>query len=143
MATTPLTNGSATLKKKNGFWARQSELPPTAVQGGFDVLLGIVTPLLCLFFDPVFSGDLLGSSLLNSFRMFAYIEVGTGIAALGIYLLTRRASALLAGILSSGAIFAFGLGIFIFPLTFWGLFFLFGIFGLTPFFTGFVFLRNA
>ncbi|HEX7285964.1 MAG TPA: hypothetical protein VF532_07260 [Candidatus Angelobacter sp.] len=112
---------------------------------GFDVFFGIIAPLLCVYFDP---GLLNGNSvvaphLLGSLRLFVYVEIGLGAAVLAYYLITRRNSSWLAGALFAGALFAFFVGILILPLTLVMLLVLIGIPGLTPFFTGYVFLRNA
>lgn len=140
MSTDPGTSDNSA-----GFWKRQFQLPPTPLQNVFDVCFGIIAPILCVIFDPaVFRSDgLFGASVLYDFRLYAYAEIGIGIAALAYFLLTRRASALLAGILYAGALFSGLLGLFILPLTLLGLLILIGIFGPAPFFSAFVMERNA
>jgi hypothetical protein len=98
-----------------------------------------------VIFDPaVFRSDgLFGAGMLKDFRFYAYSEIAIGVAALAYFLLTRRASALLAGTLYAGALFSGLLGLFMLPLTLLGLLILIGIFGLTPFFSAFVMERNA
>jgi hypothetical protein len=127
-----------------GFWKRQFDPPASPRQQQFDLLVGIVLPIICVLLDPaIFRSFAGGSWFLKHLRLFAYLEIGFGIVALLYYMLTRRASAFLIGVLSANAFFAFVLGIAMLPMTLIGLLFVIGIFGLTPFFTGFVFLRNA
>ncbi|HMH01159.1 MAG TPA: hypothetical protein VK555_07080, partial [Terriglobales bacterium] len=113
----------------------QFQLPATTAQQWFDVSFGMVVPLVCLYFDPtVFrslgAGD---TGLLVPFRIFAYAEIALSIAALGYFMFTRRASSMLSGILSGGAIFSVLLGVAMFPLTMMGLVVLIGVLGFAPF----------
>jgi hypothetical protein len=129
----------------NGFWERQYRTPSTVPQRLFDLLFGIIAPVLCLWFDPtVFRSDgMMGNGFLSGLRFFGYLEIATSILVLAFYLLTQRASALLAGALWGSFVFAFTLGVVMLPLTLLGLFVVIGIFGFTPFLTSWVFLRNA
>ncbi|HEY6971370.1 MAG TPA: hypothetical protein VJA94_19330 [Candidatus Angelobacter sp.] len=131
--------------KASGFWKRQYELLATGWQIAFDLTFGVFAPIICLYMDPgIFRwSDLPGNSLLSHFSFFAYLEIGIGIVALSFFLITHRASLFLAGVLYAGAIFSVAVGIMIFPLTIVAIFALIGLLGLTPFFTAFVFLRNA
>ena len=126
------------------FWKRQFGPTRTHPQIVFDVCLGIIVPTLCLILDPgiIRSRELLHSPLAN-YALFAYLEIGLCIAALSFYLITQRTSALFAGIFYAGAVFSLAVGIILLPLTLIALFAVIGIPGLTPFFTCFVFLRNA
>jgi hypothetical protein len=101
--------------------------------------------VLCVFFDPtVFRSDgVMGNGFLSHMRLFGYVEIAASTAALGYYLLTRRASPLLAGALWGGFLFALILGLAMLPLTLLGLLLIIGVFGFTPFLTSWVFLRNA
>jgi hypothetical protein len=109
------------------------------------LFFGIAAPLLCLYFDPglLRGNNALGPKLLTSLRLFAHLEMGISILVLAYYLVTRRDSSFLAGALYAGALFAFLAGILMLPLTLVGLFAIIGIPGLTPFFTAYVFWRNA
>jgi hypothetical protein len=131
--------------KALGFWDRQTGLPATRRQVAFDLFFGVAAPIACLIMDPgIFSwGGLPGTSRLTHFQIFAYLEIGICIAALIFYLVTRRASAFLAGILFIGSVFSLAVGFIILPLTLVGVFMLIGVLGFTPFFTSYVFLRNA
>ena len=127
-----------------GFWQRQFELPATPKQRRFDLLLGVVLPILCVLLDPaIFRTFAGGTWFLRHFRLFAYLEIAASILVLAYYLLTNRASSLLTGVLCGSALFALALGIVMLPMTFIGLLVIIGVLGLTPFFTSFVFLRNA
>jgi hypothetical protein len=129
----------------SGFWKRQFGLRLTPWQIAFDVMLGAVAPVICLIMDPgIFRwGGLPGMSRLTHLGLFAYLEIGICIAALCFYLMTRRASPFLAGILYAGSAFSLLVGIILLPLSIVGILFLIGFLGFTPFFTSFVFLRNA
>jgi hypothetical protein len=111
----------------------------------FDVLFGIIAPLLCLLFDRiVFTGHgTMGNGLLSSFRIFSYVEIALSAVALGYYLVTRRGTPFLAGVILGGFGFAFIIGLLMLPLTIIGLEVGIGVFGLTPFITSYVFFRNA
>jgi hypothetical protein len=127
-----------------GFWTRQFQLPGTPAQRRFDLIFGIVAPVVCVLLDPaIFRPFAGGSWFLRHLRLLAYLEIAISLAALAYYQLTNRASSFLAGALCGGAVFAFALGAAIFPMTLIGMLFLIGVFGLTPFFTSFVYLRNA
>jgi hypothetical protein len=117
----------------------------TSARCAFDVFFGIIAPFFCLLFDPVvFTGDgAMGSGFLGSFRLSGYAAVTFSALALGYYLLIRRASPVLAGALFGGFGFALILGLLMLPVTVIGLFIAIGVFGLTPFITSYVFLRNA
>jgi hypothetical protein len=127
-----------------GFWKRQFDSPASPRQQQFDVLVGIVLPILCLLVDPgIFRSFAGGSWFLKHLRLFAYMEITAGILALLYYMLTRRASSFLTGVLSGSAFFALALGFAMLPVTLIGMLFVVGIFGLAPFFTSFVFARSA
>jgi len=134
----------------DGFWRRQFSDNTTAKQNTFDVVLGILLPAICYFFDPgIFRPDGYG---------FSYLEVGGYVFA--IYLFSLIAMIALAGCLIPGirsgpitavfggiclvaAVFSFITGILLLPASIIGLLFIIGIFGFTPFPTGLVYLRNG
>lgn len=126
----------------NRFWWRQYHGPYTAAQRIFDSCFGVLAPVLCVVFDPaVFKG--MGSGFIGQFRLLSYIEIAIGVTALSYFLLRRRPSLCLAGVLWGGAAFSVMLGVAILPLTLLGLLILVGVFGLTPFVSGFAFSRSA
>ena len=135
--------------KTSGFWARQFADIPTEKQDRFDVVFGIVLPVICLVVDPiVFQGGFFGERpFLGRFQLFAYLFCGLQI---GIFLCWRTlarhllpAAGLIGGVLLAGALFSFIVGVLIFPLTLVGLIVLIGIVGFTPFLTSFVYLRTG
>jgi hypothetical protein len=127
-----------------GFWTRQFQLPGTPAQRRFDLIFGILAPVICVLLDPaIFRPFAGGAWFLRHLRLLAYLEMAISIAALTYYQLTNRASSFLAGALCGSAAFAFALGAVMFPMTLIGMLFLIGVLGLTPFFTSFVYLRNA
>ena len=128
-----------------GFWKRRFEPPATPSQRIFDVVFGIVAPILCLVFDPAIfrNGYPAGMGFLGEYRPFAYVAIAFSIIGLAYYLVRQRGALLLAGVFFGGGIFSLALGIAILPMTFIGLFIGIGVFGLTPFVTSFVFIRNG
>jgi hypothetical protein len=145
MPTSVITAAPNSAVHSRGFWARQFAVGSTPGQRVFDVGFGLLAPAFCLIFDPaVFRTDSpfpIGD--LHRFRLFAYLEIALGVVAFGYFLLFRRPSAALAGILSAGALFSALVGILILPLSLIGLLVLIGIFGFVPFLSAFVLWRNA
>jgi hypothetical protein len=132
------------------FWRRQFQREATQPQMVFDGAVGIVLPILCLIFDPfVFRGGLgFGGGLLKSLQLFAYTVIALEVSTLAVWLVWgERARAWLSAIgaiLLAGALFSFLIAIILFPFSLMGLAFMFiGALGFTPFFTGFVYLRNG
>ncbi|NLE38001.1 MAG: hypothetical protein GX621_08255 [Pirellulaceae bacterium] len=107
----------------------------------FDVMAGIVLPLLCFWFDPFFARSQ------DPFRVQIYLFVVFQIVALAAWLLyeavTSRPSAFFAGMLGFGALVAFIIGIVSLPITAMGIIIFVGVLGLTPFYTSYAFGRNA
>ena len=135
--------------KRSGFWARQFAEVSNERQDLFDVLFGIIIPVICLVVDPiVFQGGFLGERpWLGRFQLFAYLFCGLQI---GVFLCWRTlarhlapAAGLIGGVLLAGALFSFIVGVLILPLTIVGLVILIGIVGFTPFVTAFVYLRTG
>jgi hypothetical protein len=125
------------------FWRRQFAREGTLDQGYFDSFFGVVAPALCLAFDPiVFRGSRTGSSLLFFYDVGGLLTIGLSIVVL-IARVFVRPSAWLSGMLAGAAIFAFLLGLFLFPFSVVGLFVAIGVFGFTPLVTSWVFARNA
>jgi len=129
----------------SGFWSRQFRSPATTKQRVFDICFGIVAPVLCVAFDPaVFTqSGIGGAGMLYAWRVFGYAEIIIGVALLAYCLLAQRSSRFLAGALFASALFAFVVGLVLLPMSLMGMFILIGVFGLTPFLTAFVFLRNG
>lgn len=133
------------------FWARQFAAPATRRQRAFDVIFGLVMPVVCMIFDPiVFKGwDLIsGEGLLSELRWFAYAGLVVELITLGIWLQygerLGRWRDVGGGILLGGAIVAALIAVTIFPLSLIGIMFiLVGTLGFTPFFTSLVLARNA
>jgi hypothetical protein len=128
-----------------GFWQRQISPEVTPQQIAFDVIFGILVPILALVFDPiVFRGYYV---FLAPFRIFAYVAIALGTIALALWLRLfphlSRWSGFFAGIFFAGEVFALLLGLALLPLSLPGLLVLIGILGLIPFVTSFVFYRNS
>ncbi|MFL6229208.1 MAG: hypothetical protein ACJ741_10545 [Pyrinomonadaceae bacterium] len=131
-----------------GFMRRQFGADVTRDQKVFDVLFGVVFPVLCFVFDPVvFRGGIGDAPILGRYRLFAYLVSGVGIVALASCLAAgqrvREWGAMLGGVLLACAFFSFAVGVLISPYSVIGLVILIGALGFIPFFTAFVYLRNG
>jgi len=136
--------------KKQGFWRRQFAGNITIPQLAYDMVFGIVMPILCFIFDPiVFSGRgvMAGFVPLSQYRLLVYLFSTVSIVVLAVWLLAYRSlksfGGIVAGVLLTGAVCSLVIGILILPLSLIGLMFIIGILGFTPFFTAFVYLRNG
>lgn len=133
------------------YWVRQFTPPATRRQRVFDVIFGLVMPVVCMIFDPiVFKGSGLFSDegMFSELRWFAYTGLAVELIALGIWLQygeqLSRGRDVVGGTLLGGAIVAALIGMTIFPLSLIGiLFILVGTLGFTPFLTSLVLARNA
>jgi hypothetical protein len=132
-----------------GFWRRQFQAEATPGQKKFDWLFGVVLPVICVLFDPVvFSGRALGPALLGAYKPFAFILSFVSIVAMIAWLIwgarLKWLNAILSGFFLLGGLVSLCVGAIILPFSLIGLMLLFiGALGFTPFFAGFVFLRNA
>ena len=134
------------IDEKEGFWGRQLSGAPTPAQIIFDIVFGILLPLFCFYFDPgIVKGGF--STPIGRLGFLIYAFSGLAITTLFLWLLfgnrMRAAKSVLAGVLVAGAIVASSIGVLILPLTLIGILAVIGLLGLVPFFTGFVYLRNA
>jgi hypothetical protein len=135
---------------RQSFWDRQFAGEATARQRAYDVMLGIVMPILCFIFDPIVfsSGGFINNFVpLSPFRLLVYLFSALAIVALAAWLFASRdlksSAGIIAGVLLSGALCSLVLGILILPLSLLGLIVLVGALGFTPFFTAFTYLRNG
>lgn len=136
-----------------GLWQRQFDDSPTRPQTIFDIVFGAAMPVLCFLLDP----GIIGKGLLSSdsilfypiypYNFFVYALSAIAILSLVAWLFAGRRfgkwSSFFAGAFLPCAMISFAIGCFIFPLTLVGLLFVIGLLGLMPFFTAFVYLRNA
>lgn len=134
------------------FWRRQFGDAQTRAQLRFDVIFGLVLPVLCFVFDPIVfrsSSGLLGHDGVYHFmRLFAYSASALEMATLACWLFVIRKypawSRPAGGVMAAGAFFAFALGLAILPFSIVGLMFVgVGALGFIPFVTALVYLRNA
>jgi hypothetical protein len=125
----------------------------TKAQKVFDIIFGIVAPILCVAFDPgvirapenVCGGT---GSILTDYTTFVYTAIGLGIFALTVWMAAgsqlKNASSFFAGIFFTGFVFSLVVGIAILPLSLIGLVLMgLGLLGFIPFLTALVFLRNG
>ncbi len=128
---------------------RQFDGPPTPAQTKFDIAFGVVLPVACFLLDPFvfknFGGG--GRGELESLQFFTYALAALEMTALGVWLAARGRlgewATAAGGVLLAGALFCFAIGVVLLPFSLIGLLFIIGVFGFTPFFTGFVYLRNG
>jgi len=133
-----------------GFWRRQFSPQATTPQVVFDVVFGIVGPILCFIFDPIAFREGIGGfgkPLFQAYQVFAYMFSAFAMAVLTVWLVFgsrltfgRR---FISGVLVSGGLFCVVIGCLLLPFSVIGLVILIGIFGFTPFATAIVYLRNA
>lgn len=131
-----------------GFWRRQFHPVATPAQTSFDVFFGMILPVICLIADPIVFRDGVRNGILRNYAIAAYTFIALQVVILAAWLVWRgklgRWLGIMAGGLYGGAVFAFGLGLVMLPISIIGLIVYFiGVLGFTPFFTGFVYLRNA
>jgi len=147
-------SSSVPRKERDGFWRRQFNVDVTSKQIIFDVVFGIVMPLLCFYVDPgILSAERLVARrgpipVFSGWTFFIYAFSGLAIVALILCMgLRNRATpsvrAGLGGVLLGGAALSFAIGVVILPLTIIGILLVIASLGLIPFFTGFVYLRNG
>src|SRR6266496_1175728 len=92
----------------SGFWSRQFAPVPTRPQIVFDLLLGVVAPVLCFVFDPiVFRANFGGPALLADYQSLAYMASGLQVMVLAAWLICGHqiqwSASLVGGILLGGA----------------------------------------
>ena len=138
-------------EEKPRFWSRQFSNEITSHQRTFDVIFGVILPILCFVYDPIvfrnnFGGPRLGPNI-SQFKLLVYFFSALSIFTLVVWLISRgrgdSLNAIIAGILFSGAFFSALIGVLILPLTLVGLLFLIGVLGFIPFLTALVYLRNG
>jgi|SRR5215813_207254 len=139
---------TAATPRRIGFWRRQLALNPTSKQIIFDVLFGVIAPVLCFVFDPiVFRDGFGGAPLLSDYQTFAYLFSGLQIMLLCLWLIIGPGAQFwnhaMGGVLLVGGVFCLALGVVLAPFSLIGLMFGIGIFGFTPLITAFVYLRNS
>jgi hypothetical protein len=144
---TDLMSDDTLLHGKVGFWKRQFQLRPTTGQRTFDVLFGVLTPLLCLILDPgiLRQGSISVEPFLENWSVYVHTEIAIGLFLLCFFLAFQRASPILAGALLGCGVFSLLLGLLLLPLSMLALLTEVPtvVFGFTPILTGFVFMRNA
>jgi hypothetical protein len=138
--------GEPARRKRGSFWKRQFAGDRTEPQLVFDVVFGLVAPVLCFYFDPlVFKGNLGGQPLLQPYQLFTYAITTLEVSLLAVSMISgpRLGNWLrvVGGALISGALFSLLIGLIILPYTLLGLMFLIGALGFIPFLTAFVYLR--
>jgi hypothetical protein len=117
----------------------------------FDVMFGILMPVLCFLLDPGIIRGRAGPVFVDfplsqySFAIYGLSAFAMPAIVLGLLLghRIRAWGGLIAGVLLSAAVCSFLIGVIILPLSLLGLIVVVGILGFTPLLTAFVYLRNA
>ena len=104
-----------------GFWRRQFVPQVTWAQITFDVIFGIVGPILCFVFDPiVFRGGIGDRPLLVDYKIYVYLFSGLEIMMLSFWLLARAGfqfwNDLVGTGLYLGGVFCLTVGVVLLPL---------------------------
>ena len=126
------------------FWHRQFAPEVTRGEIVFDLLFGVIVPILCFVFDPiVFRAWFMGPALFPGYAAFAYLFSAVQIVLLCFWLLTGPAShpgnRMIGGMLLAGAVFYAAVGVVLAPFSLDEI----GAVGLIPFLTAMVYLRNS
>src|SRR3982751_3401848 len=97
--------GNQPFNQKSRFWVRQFSDSATRPQLVFDVIFGIVMPILCFYFDPgIIRGPYLRNTYLSLDHLAISIFLFSGLAILGLSFWlglrsqANRYAAILAGI---------------------------------------------
>jgi hypothetical protein len=64
------------LTERPRFWRRQLMAPKTHAQRIFDVLFGVVAPVLCFVFDPIVFKSDFDYALFSDYQAYAYMVSG-------------------------------------------------------------------
>jgi hypothetical protein len=141
------TRSERRIDATDGFWRRQLKPPTTRAQKIFDVLFGVIAPVLCFVFDPIVFKSDFDDGLLPAYQSFTYMVSGLEILLLIVWLICGRElrphTRLIGGLLVSGALFSSIIGVIILPFSLLGLMLGIGIFGFIPFLTALVYWRNG
>jgi hypothetical protein len=146
LSVTGYESGHGFPEPKGTFWKRQSHA--SGPQIIYDILFGMVGPILCFVFDLiVFRGGMAGGALFPRYQIYVYLFSGLQIVLLGLWLLSgtgyRSLNDAIGGALICGGVFCLGAGLVLLPFSLMGLAFGVGLFGFTPFLNAFVYLRNG
>jgi hypothetical protein len=134
---------------KPGFWRQQFAPQVTQSQIVFDIVFGVVGPILCFAFDPVVfrSGFMAIGPLFPDYQIYVYLLSGLQIVLLSVWLLSGTGfpsvNGPIGGALICGGIFCALVGCVLLPFSIFGLGIGIGVFGFTPFVTAIVYLRNG
>ena len=119
----------------------------------FDVIFGIVAPVICIIIDPgiirpPFDSCVGTLTVFNQYAMFMYAAMAIGIVSLTIWLALndtlKDAAPFFAAVFAIGVLFALTIGITILPVSVYGLALMgLGALGFIPFLTALTYLRNC
>lgn len=143
------TNLGVYTHKPPRFWRRQFNDSPTRAQFRFDIIFGLVIPVLCFVFDPiVFRSWILDDGIYQRYQFLAYAASAFEIATLGCWLFVVRKfpewSRPAGGVMFAGGLLSGAIGLAILPFSFMGLLIAgLGVLGFIPFVTAIVYLRNG
>lgn len=139
------------------FWSRQFYYPATRNQNIFDLVFGLVLPIISFVADPIVfrAAGFYGEVIFVERQLFAYSGAAIAISTLSLWLwrgsrLSAKLCAALAGVMAAASVAALIVGILLLPFSIYFLFasisdlsFTAEVLGLAPIFMGFVCGRNA
>jgi hypothetical protein len=134
--------------RRRAFMRRQFDASATPEQTKFDIFFGVALPIACFICDPfVFRSFSGGDGILAEYQLFTYSLAAFEMTFLGVWLFARGRlgewAAAAGGVMLAGALFCSVIGVVLLPFSLLGLLLIIGALGFTPFFTGFVYLRNG
>lgn len=137
-----------TRSQESSLWDRHVRQPRTRSQIKFDVVCGVIGPLLCFIFDPiVFKSGFAGPALLPEYQTFVYLFSGIELVLLCLWLVLgpgpEFANSILGGALLAGGWMCLLIGCLLVPFSVMGLVLGVGILGFTPFVAAIVYARNG
>lgn len=138
-------------ERPDGFLERQFQSHPTLAQKKSDWVFGVILPIVCIAADPIVFRSSIGIGprdlLLAEYKIFAYVLSSVSIMAMAAWLMWgERLGELrgyLGGLFLAASVVSLVVGIVLAPFSLMGMVFLIGLLGFTPFFSSFVFFRNA
>ncbi|MCB9136528.1 MAG: hypothetical protein H6636_13970 [Anaerolineales bacterium] len=140
------------------FWERDFNYDHNKKYKRFDMIWGILWPIIAILIDPgLFRSGLVGQGgLLGGIRLFVYLGIVMSVLTLVVWMLyyqhMKKFEGLFAGIFFTASLFTFVIQILMLPFVLfalissiysYGIGLIFALLGILPFLTGLVYLRNG
>jgi hypothetical protein len=138
------------LAGRPSFLKRQLKKATKTTPTVWDWIFGALMPVFCFVADPIVFKNAFfsrGDGFLSDFSPFAHLLSFLSIMSLAAWLIwgerLKGLAALVSGVMFAGAVISLAIGFLLLPLSLFGMIFLIGLLGFTPFFTFMVLWRNA